>query len=133
MTSIVFTPNLVGTAGSTRQSQLFGDFSPGKVYVVRILISTFDSNALLSTYGLGFSVVASGDSPGIDMAYFVSVGTLYSGSNRGNISIVADLIIDGTSTTNSYALLATLTSGANASASIYASGKCTQLLVGSIG
>ena len=133
ITSFTFTPNLVGTAGSTRVSQTFGDFLPGNIYVVRVLISTYDANAILSTYGLGLSISAVGDSPGIEMAYFVANGTLYSGTNKGNVSIIADLIIDGSSTTNAYSLVATLTSGAVVTASIYAYGKCTQLLVGSIG
>lgn len=131
--SITFTGNLAGAAGSIKASDSFGTFVAGKSYVVRILINTYDANALVFTYGLGLSLSASGDNPVIKSNYSVIYGSIYSGGNRSTVSIIADVELNGASTTNTYSLIATLTSGANGQASIVGSGTSTQIQVGSIG
>ena len=131
--SITFTGNLAGNAGSTKASNSFGSFTAGKSYIVRILINTYDANSSVFTYGLGFSLSASGDNPVISSSYSVAYGGIYSGGNRSTVSIIADVLLNGASTTSTYSLIATLTSGASGAASISASGFGTQILVGAIG
>jgi hypothetical protein len=131
--SIAFTGNLAGSAGSTKASDSFGTFAAGKSYIVRLLIDTYDANSSVFTYGLGMSLTSSGDNPVISSSYSVAYGSVYSGGNRSTVSIIADVVLNGASTTNSYSLIVTLTSGANGAASISASGVSTQILVGAIG
>jgi hypothetical protein len=95
--------------------------------------STFDSKEIAASYGIGLSLSAVTGSPGISASYVVSTGSVYSGSNRVTISIVADIVLNGTSVTTPYSLVATLTSGATVNASISASGSFTKIQVGSIG
>ena len=131
--NISFAGNLSGSAGSTKSSDPFGTFASGKNYVVHILINTYDANSAVFTYGLGFSLSASGDNPIISSSYSVLYGSLYSGGNRPIVSVIADVVLNGASTSNSYTLICTLTSGANSGASITASGMSTQILIGTIG
>ena len=131
--SITFAASLAGAAGSTTNSQAFGSFEAGKSYVVRVLISTFDVNEVAASYGIGLSISAAVGAPGISAAYVVSTGSVYSGSNRVTISVVADIVLNGSSVTTPYSLIATLTSGATIGASISASGSFTKIQVGAIG
>ena len=131
--SIAFTGNLAGNAGSTKASDSFGTFAAGKSYIVRLLINTYDTNSSVFTYGLGMSITASGDNPVIGSSYSVAYGGIYSGGNRSTVSVIADVVLNGASTTSPYSLIVTLTSGANGAASIFASGVSTQILVGAIG
>ena len=131
--SIVFTGNLAGSAGSIKPSDSFGTFAAGKNYVVHILINTYDANAAAFTYGLGMSVSASGDNPVISTNYSVIYGSIYSGGNRSTVSVIADVVLNGASTVNGYTLVVTLTSGATGATSIVASGMSTQILIGTIG
>ncbi|MUH49521.1 MAG: collagen-like repeat preface domain-containing protein [Actinobacteria bacterium] len=133
MTSVTFIGNLAGTAGSKKISEPFGEFAAGASYVVRLIINTYDVNSSLQTYGIGITLAASGDSPSIDISYAVMNGTVYIPTNRFYISIIADVVLNGAATTQAYTLIATLTSGASVSASIALTGKCTQMLVGSVG
>ena len=131
--SISFADQLPGAAGSTTTSGAFGSFEAGKSYVVRILISTFDVNRIAASYGIGLSVAANGGAPGISASYVVATGSVYSGSNRVTISIIADIVLNGVSVTTPYSLVATLTSGATGGASITASGSYTKIQIGAIG
>jgi hypothetical protein len=131
--SITFATSLSGAAGSTTNSEAFGSFEAGKSYVVRVLISTFDVNEVAASYGIGLSISAATGAPGISASYIVSTGSVYSGSNRVTISIVADIVLNGISVTTPYSLVAKLTSGAPVGASISASGSFTKIQVGSIG
>jgi hypothetical protein len=131
--SITFATSLAGVAGSTTNSEAFGSFEAGKSYVVRVLISTFDVNEVAASYGIGLSIAAVNGSPGISSTYVVSTGSVYSGSNRVTISIVADIVVNGISVATPYSLVATLTSGATVGASISASGSFTKIQVGAIG
>ena len=132
-TAITFTGNLAGNAGSNKASETFGTFAAGKSYVVHILINTYDVNSIVFTYGLGFALSASGDSPVISCSYSVIYGGIYSGGTRSTVAIIADVVLNGAATTNAYSLISTLTSGATGAASISASGMSTQVLVGAIG
>ena len=131
--SISFAALLPGTAGSTTVSNAFGSFEAGKSYVVRVLIRTFDVNASAPSYGIGLSIAADGGAPGITTSYVVSTGSVYSGTNRVNVSVIADVVLNGVSVATPYSLIATLTSGSNFEASISASGTYTKIQVGAIG
>jgi len=131
--SITFAEQLLGTAGSTTSSEAFGSFEAGKSYVVRVSVSTFDVNKVAASYGIGLTVAAVNGSPGISLNYVVSTGSVYSGSNKVTISIVADIVLNGISVSTPYSLVATLTSGATAGASITANGSFTKIQVGAIG
>lgn len=131
--SISFDGALAGAAGSTKSSAPFGSFLPGKNYILRLIITTYDVNQSMSNYGLGLGLVASAGTTSISTSYVVMNGTQYSGGNRSYISIVADVVLNGTSDADPYSLIVTLTSGANGGASISASGTFTRLEVGSIG
>jgi hypothetical protein len=132
-TSISFVGQLSGTAGSTKASEGFGNFEATKSYVIRILLSTFDVNVSSPSYGIGFAIASTAGSPGITSSYLVSNGTQYLGTNKNLVSIVADVVINGASTTEPYSLIITLTSGANGAASISVFGTYTRIQVGSIG
>jgi hypothetical protein len=131
--SITFAEQLAGTAGSSTNSEAFGNFEAGKSYVVRVLISTFDVNKVAASYGIGLTVSSPSGGPGISASYVVSTGSVYSGSNKVTISIIADIVLNGISVTTPYALVATLTSGATSGASITANGSFTKIQVGAIG
>ena len=130
---ISFGAPFVGTAGSTKSSAAFGNFLPGKNYVLRLLISTFDLNQSMSNYGLGFGISTTAGNSSVSSNYVVMNGSQYSAGNRTYISIVADIVLNGSSNTDPYSLIVTLTSGANGGASISASGTFTRIEVGSIG
>ena len=131
--TITFDGPLTGTAGSTKSSAAFGTFLAGKNYVLRILISTYDMNQSISNYGLGFAIATTAGTSSVSTSYLVMNGSQYSAGNRIYISVVADIVLNGTSNAEPYSLVVTLTSGANGGASISASGTFTKIEVGSIG
>jgi len=131
--TITFDGPLTGTAGSTKSSAAFGTFLAGKNYVLRILISTYDMNQSISNYGLGFGITTTAGTSSVSTSYLVMNGSQYSAGNRIYISVVADIVLNGTSNAEPYSLVVTLTSGANGGASISASGTFTKIEVGSIG
>ena len=131
--NITFDGPLTGTAGSTKSSAAFGNFLAGKNYVLRILISTYDMNQSVSNYGLGFAITTTAGTSSVSTSYLVMNGSQYSAGNRIYISVVADIVLNGSSNAEPYSLVVTLTSGANGGASISASGTFTKIEVGSIG
>jgi len=131
--SINFDSAFSGTAGTTKSSNAFGNFLAGKNYILRIIISTYDVNQSMSSYGLGFGIAATAGNASISSNYTVMNGSQYSAGNRSYTSIVADVVLNGTSNVSAYSLIVTLTSGANGGASISASGTFTRIEVGSIG
>ena len=131
--AITFDGPLTGTAGSAKSSAAFGNFLAGKNYVLRILISTYDMNQSISNYGLGFAIAATAGTTSLSTSYVVMNGSQYSAGNRIYISVVADIVLNGSSNADPYSLVVTLTSGANGGASISASGTFTKIEVGSIG
>jgi len=130
---ITFEGPLAGALGSTKTSNAFGNFSAGKNYVLRILISTYDANLSMANYGLGFGIAVTAGTATVNTSYVVMNGTQYSAGNRIYISVVADVVLNGTSNLDPYSLIVTLTSGANGGASISAIGTLTKIEVGSIG
>mgnify|MGYP000229817394 CR=1 FL=1 len=131
--SISFDGPLPGAAGSTKSSAAFGNFLAGKNYILRLLISTYDVNQSMSNYGLGFGITTTAGTASITSSYVVMNGSQYSAGSRTYISVVADVVLNGTSDAAPYSLIVTLTSGANEGATISASGTFTRIEVGSIG
>ena len=131
--SISFDGPLPGAAGSTKSSAAFGNFLAGKNYILRLLISTYDVNQSMSNYGLGFGITTTAGTASITSSYVVMNGSQYSAGSRTYISVVADVVLNGTSDAAPYLLMVTLTSGANEGATISASGTFTRIEVGSIG
>ena len=130
---ITFEGPLAGALGSIKTSTAFGNFSAGKNYVLRILISTYDANLSMANYGLGFGIAVTAGTVTVNTSYVVMNGTQYSAGNRIYISVVADVVLNGTSNLDPYSLIVTLTSGANGGASISAMGTLTKIEVGSVG
>ena len=124
---------LADLAPSISESALVISFAAGKNYVLRILISTYDVNQSMSNYGLGFGLTTTAGTASISTSYVVMNGSQYSAGNRTYISVVADVVLNGTSNADAYSLVVTLTSGANGGASISANGSFTRIEVGSIG
>jgi hypothetical protein len=131
--SITFDAPLPGAAGSTKSSVAFGNFLAGKNYILRLLIATYDLNQSMSNWGLGLGITTTAGTASLSTSYVVMNGSQYSAGSRTYISIVADIVLNGTSNSETYSLIATLTSGANGGASISASGTFTRIEVGSIG
>ena len=131
--SITFDAPLPGAAGSTKSSVAFGNFLAGKNYILRLLITTYDLNQSMSNWGLGLGITTTAGTASLSTSYVVMNGSQYSAGSRTYVSIVADIVLNGTSNSDSYSLVATLTSGANGGASISASGTYTRIEVGSIG
>ncbi len=133
--AISFSGNLSGSAGSSKASQSFGAFSAGSSYVVRVIIFTNETTNAYPTYPVTLAVSATGASPVLTTNYVVVNGSDWvAGSEIPYVSVIADVVINGSATLTSYQLIATITHGLPVSnKSISLSGKFTQIIVGSIG
>ena len=133
--AISFSGNLSGSVGSSKASQSFGTFSAGSSYVVRVIIFTNETTNTYPTYPVTLAVSATGASPVLTTNYVVVNGSDWAtGSEIPYVSVIADVVINGSATLTSYELIATITHGLSApTKSISISGKFTQIIVGSIG
>ncbi len=133
--AISFSGNLSGSVGSSKPSQSFGTFSAGSSYVVRVVIFTNETTNIYTTYPVTLAVSATGASPVLTTNYVVVNGSDWAtGSEIPYVSVIADVVINGSATSTSYQLIATITHGLSApTKSISLSGKFTQIIVGSIG
>ncbi len=133
--AISFSGNLSGSVGSSKPSQSFGTFSAGSSYVVRVIIFTNETTNANPIYPVTLAVSATGASPVLTTNYVVVNGSDWvAGSEIPYVSVIADVVINGSDTLTSYQLIATITHGLSASnKSISLSGKFTQIIVGSIG
>jgi hypothetical protein len=128
-------PNLLsGIAGSTSVSSAFASLAPGKKYILDALI--YATNSDTDVYPLKVSFAATTGSPTITAKYIVMRGSSYrTSSSRTEYSILAKVIIDGTSVASSFGLVATLTCGTTTSfdaARLTIAGDYVGLEVGSI-
>jgi hypothetical protein len=132
--AVNFAAAIQGVSGSSQLSIPFGSFAAGKNYLIRIFIQTFNSAQLVSTYPLAFNVSASGGAPSISFYYTIANGSFWvSGANQDEVSIFADIAIDGSSTASAYQLVATVTCGLNSgSFPIRLLGNYSSILVGQI-
>jgi hypothetical protein len=111
---ISFVFPIQGVVGTAQTSSNFGTFEAGKSYIVRIQIQTFNIDGLSSGYPLTLDVVTQGASPTRSVSYVVSNGSSFELSTiRHDVSITAEVILDGSQVAASYALSVTLTCGIN--------------------
>jgi len=132
--AVTFSNLINGTVGSSTVSSQFGNFLAGKAYAVDVLI--YATNSDVPPYSLKVSFAANAGSPVITTRYIVSDGYSYrSGSSKPEYSILAKVIIDGTSVTSNFGLLATVSSGESTSTNsskLTVNGDYVAQLVGSI-
>ena len=132
--SVTFSNLINGTVGSSTVSSQFGNFLAGKAYTVDVLI--YATNSDVPPYSLKVSFAANAGSPVITTKYIVSDGYSYrSNSSKPEFSILAKVIIDGTSVTSNFGLLATVSCGESTSTNsskLTVNGDYVAQLVGSI-
>jgi len=111
---ITFAANIQGVASTSQVSDAFGTLAAGKSYVFRVQIRSYNAAQLLLTYPLALNVSAQGASPTISFSYSVANGSRWvSAAKREEVTVFADISIDGTTVVSSYSLLATITCGTN--------------------
>ena len=132
--AVTFSNLINGTVGSSTVSSQFGNFLAGKAYAVDVLI--YATNSDVPPYSLKVSFAANAGSPVITTKYIVSDGYSYrSSSSKPEYSILAKVIIDGTSVTSNFGLLATVSCGESTSTNsskLTVNGDYVAQLVGSI-
>ena len=132
--AVTFSNLINGTVGSSTVSSQFGNFLAGKAYAVDVLI--YATNSDVPPYSLKISFAANAGSPVITTKYIVSDGYSYrSSSSKPEYSILAKVIIDGTSVTSNFGLLATVSCGESTSTNsskLTVNGDYVAQLVGSI-
>lgn len=132
--ALSFPSQIQGAIGSSQSSSSFGTFEAGKSYVVRIQIQTFNVDRLVTAYPLAFDVVAQGASPSISSSYVVSNGSSFNSSTRrDDVSISAEVVVDGSQVAIPYSLVLTVTCGTNTTSfPITLSGRYHGTLVGQV-
>ncbi len=112
--ALSFPSPIQGAIGSSQSSSSFGTFEPRKSYVVRIQIQTFNVDRLVTAYPLAFDVVAQGATPLISYSYIISNGSSFNASTRrDDVSIAAEVVVDGSQVATSYSLVLTVNCGTN--------------------
>ena len=100
--------------GTAQTSSNFGTFEAGKSYVVRIQIQTFNVDRLILSYPLALDVATQGATPSYSVSYLVANGSSFNlSTRRDEVSINAEVILDGTQIASTYSLLVTITCGSN--------------------
>lgn len=111
---IAFPNILSGASGSTSVSTAFASLASGKKYVLDLLI--YATNSDTDVYPLKLSIAASSGAPTITTKYIVTRGSSYrTSSSRTEYSIIAKVIIDGSSVASAYGLVATVMCGSTTS------------------
>ena len=133
--NISFANNLSGGAGSTTSSSTFFVIQAGKSYVMRVQIHIRSSvnplNAVDQIMGISFSTT--GSSPIINAKYFYAAGTFYRDSAKVfEVTIYADVVIDGSLTNSSADLVVNLYSPTSVPVALVPSGSFAGVMVGSI-
>lgn len=132
--SVTFASPIQGAIGTAQTSSNFGTFEAGKSYLVRIQIQTFNVDRLISTYPLAIDVSALGAAPSRSVSYVVSNGSSFNlSTRRDDVSVTAEVILDGSQVVNSYALSISVTCGANTSSfPVTLTGRYHAILVGQV-
>lgn len=111
-----FASQIQGVVGTSQSSSNFGSFEAGKSYVVRIQIQTFNIDRLITAYPLSLDVAFQGASPTYSASYVVANGSSFNlATKRDDVSITAEIVIDGSLVASAYSLSLTVTCGANTS------------------
>lgn len=111
---ITFAANIQGIAGTSQASDAFGTLAAGKSYVLRVQIRSYNVAQQLLAYPLALNVSAQGASPIISSSYSVANGGRWvSAAKREEVTVFADISIDGAAVVSSYSLIVTITCGTN--------------------
>ena len=109
--SIVFASLINGIAGTSSNSNAFGNFIAGKIYMIDILIYASNLDAL--AYPLKIAFTSSIGSPIISTSYLVSYGSSYrTSSTRPENSLVAKVLVNASAVESNFGLITTVTCGA---------------------
>jgi len=112
---ITFPSVLAGISGSTAISTGFANLIAGNKYLIDVIIYT-TNNDPTGDYPIKVSFAASTGSPTITTKYVVTRGQSYRNStSKVEYSIYAKVIVNASSVAANFALVATITSGANTS------------------
>lgn len=131
---ITFASNIQGASGTSQVSDSFGTLAAGKSYIFRLRIQSYNAAQLLLTYPLALTVSAQGASPTISYSYSAANGSLWvAAAKREEVTIFADVSIDGSSAISSYSLTVTVTCGTNTTSfPVALSGNFVGILVGQV-
>ena len=133
--NISFANNLLGGPASGTSSSTFLVLESGKSYVLRVQIHIRSSVNALNTVDqiLGISFTATGAAPVITAKYFYSAGTYYKDSAKVfEITLYADVVINGALTTANADLVVNLYSPNSVSVTLVPSGSFAGVMVGSV-
>ena len=133
--NISFPNNLLGGPASGTSSSTFLVIESGKSYVLRVQIHIRSSVNALNAVDqiLGISFTATGAAPVITAKYFYSAGTYYRDSAKVfEITLYADVVINGALTTANADLVVNLYSPNTVSVTLVPSGSFAGVMVGSI-
>jgi hypothetical protein len=101
---------------------------------VKIQVQTFNIDGLINPYPLAIDLSALGASPSRSISYIVSNGNSFDLSTwRNDVSVTAEVILDGSQVATSYSLSMTVTCGANTSSfPVTLIGRYHAILVGQV-
>ena len=109
--SITFASLINGIAGTSSNSNAFGSFLAGKIYLVDVLIYATNLDAI--SYPLKIAFTLSSGSPTISATYLVSYGSSYrTSSARPENSIIAKVLVNASAVEATSSLITTVTCGA---------------------
>ena len=109
--SITFASLINGIAGTSSNSNAFGSFLAGKIYLVDVLIYATNLDAI--SYPLKIAFTSSSGSPTISATYLVSYGSSYrTSSARPENSIIAKVLVNASAVVDTFSLITTVTCGA---------------------
>jgi len=109
--SITFASLINGIAGTSSNSNIFGSFLAGKIYLVDVLIYATNLDAI--SYPLKIAFTSSSGSPTISATYLVSYGSSYrTSSTRPENSIIAKVLVNASVVVDTFSLITTVTCGA---------------------
>ena len=109
--SITFASLINGIAGTSSNSNTFGSFLAGKIYLVDVLIYATNLDAI--SYPLKIAFTSSLGSPTISATYLVSYGSSYrTSSTRPENSIIAKVLVNASAVEATSSLITTVTCGA---------------------
>jgi len=109
--SVIFASLINGIAGTSSNSNAFGNFIAGKIYLIDILIYASNLDAL--AYPLKIAFTSSVGTPTISTSYLVSYGSSYrTSSTRPENSLVAKVLVNASAAESNFSLIATVTCGA---------------------
>ena len=128
---MTFNNSVAKDSGSSGTSNAFGNFEAGKSYVVRLILVGIYTNSV-DEMNWQLSISPSGASASISTIYsMANVKSYRSGVNTKEINFQADVLIDGSTSGNSYNLLATVQHDSGGYAAISFSGSYIATQVGS--